>query len=72
MDEHRGYKINPKEGGLGGRYRSLQILKNRDGESDKTVGLEFIGEIGGFSELPKPSVISLSDYERINKIKKSF
>ncbi len=40
MDEHRGYKINPKEGGLGGRYRSLQILKNRDGESDKTVGLE--------------------------------
>lgn len=27
MDSHRGYAINPSQNGLGGRYRSLQILK---------------------------------------------
>lgn len=72
MEQHRGYKINPKDGGLGPRYRSLQILKNRDGEADKTIGMEFIGEVGAFSELKKNSDMTDAEYARINKIKKSF
>ena len=72
MEQHRGYKINPKDGGLGSRYRSLQILKNRDGEADKTIGMEFIGEVGAFSELKKNSDMTDAEYARINKIKKSF
>jgi len=72
MEEHRGYKINPKDGGLGSRYRSLQILKNRDGEADKTIGLEFIGEVGGFNELKKSNEMTDVEYARINKIKKNF
>lgn len=72
MDTHKGYKINPRDGGMGGRYRSCSILKNRDGEADKTIGLEFVGEVGGFTELPKVSMITDLDYSRINNIKKSF
>ena len=72
MPMHKGYKIHPNDNGLNSRYRSLQILKNRDGESDKTIGLEFIGEIGGFTELKKSNEMTEVDYTRINKIKKSF
>ena len=72
MENHRGYKISPNDGGIGNRYRSCSILKNRDGESDKTIGLEFIGEIGAFSELKKASDMNASDYARIQGIKKSF
>lgn len=72
MDDHRGYKIHPKDNGLNSRYRSLQILKNRDGESDKTIGLEFIGEVGSFSELKKSSEMHLEDYIKINQINKGF
>lgn len=72
MENHRGYKISPSIGGIGSRYRSLQILKNRDGESDKTIGLEFIGEVGAFTELKKNVDMLDGDYNRINKIKKNF
>lgn len=72
METHRNYKINPKDGGLGSRYRSLSILKNRDGEGDKTVGLQFIGECGHFQELPKASAITDADYSKISGIKKNF
>jgi hypothetical protein len=47
-------------------------LKNRDGEADKTIGMEFIGEVGAFSELKKNSDMTDAEYARINKIKKSF
>ncbi len=80
LPKHRDYKINPNEGGLGHRYRSLSILKNRDGESDKAIGLKFIGECGYFEELPpapknniqKPGDMTLEDYERILSIRKSI
>lgn len=72
MESHRGYKISPNSGGIGSRYRSLQILKNRDGEADKTIGLEFIGEVGAFTELKKSVDMTDADYIKINKIKKSF
>lgn len=70
MESHRNYKIKTSDGGLGGRYRSLSILKNRDGEADKTVGLKFIGEVGHFEELPKASQMTDADYQKISLIKK--
>ena len=56
------------------RIKSLQgnKLKNRDGEADKTIGLEFVGEVGGFSELKKSQDMTDAEYARVNKIKKSF
>lgn len=72
MEDHRKYIIDPGNNGLGSRYRSLSILKNRDGESDKTIGLQFIGEIGHFSEIKKASEMKKEDYLNIVNIKKSF
>jgi hypothetical protein len=72
METHRNYKIAPNIGGLNSRYRSLQILKNRDGEADKTIGLQFLGEVGHFSELPPSSIITESDYVNINSVKRGF
>jgi len=39
------------------RFRLFQILKNRYGQSDINKGLAFYGEIGMFSELPRPDEI---------------
>lgn len=39
------------------RFRLLQILKNRYGDADHSIGLAFYGEIGLFRELPKPEEI---------------
>lgn len=44
------------------RFRSLSIIKNRDGEADKIIGLNFIGEIGYFSELKKAQEMTNDDY----------
>lgn len=72
METHRNYVIDPANGGLYNRYRSLQILKNRDGEADKTIGLKFIGECGHFSELKPAADMGPMDYSTIKQIKKSF
>lgn len=44
------------------RFRLLQILKNRYGDADLSIGCGFYGEIGLFKELPKPDEIS--DYSK--------
>jgi hypothetical protein len=49
LERFRGYDITK----LRDRFRSLTILKNRDGESDIRIGLHFVGEAGHFAELPK-------------------
>jgi hypothetical protein len=68
MSEHRKYNII----GLKDRYRGLSILKNREGESDKNLGMLFVGECGLFRELPRANEITNEDYDRIANIKKSF
>lgn len=47
----RGFDINQ----LKDRFRSLAVLKNRDGASDFRIPLQFVGEVGHFAELPKAS-----------------
>ena len=54
LEQFRGFDINK----LKDRFRSLTVLKNRDGESDVRVPLQFVGEVGHFGELPK-----LSDFQ---------
>ena len=45
-------------GGLRDRYRAACLLKNRQGEADKIIPLNFFGELGVFRELPKPDQIT--------------
>ena len=58
----KGYLIDPMRGGLGSRGRSITLLKNRDGNSDKSIGLAFYGECHTWKELPKAEEIT--DYEQ--------
>ena len=45
---NNGYDITK----LRNRFISLSLLKNRDGEADKMLGLKFLGECGYFEEMP--------------------
>ena len=58
FEDHNDYDITK----LRDRYRWLSILKNRDGEADVGLGLNFIGEAGVFKELPAANILSLSGY----------
>lgn len=50
---HRGYDV----GAMPGRFRSCQVLKNRFGECDVEVGMNFFGEVNYFTEMPMPDKI---------------
>lgn len=47
---------------LGNSFRSIMILKNRFGDCDVEIGMNFFGGINTFAELPKPDEIY--DYEK--------
>lgn len=47
---------------LGNVFRSLMVLKNRYGDCDVEVGMNFFGGINTFAELPKPDEIY--DYDK--------
>lgn len=47
---------------LTGYFRSIMVLKNRYGESDVEIGVNFHGKINVWSELPKPEEIY--DYQK--------
>lgn len=53
LKNYRKYCIDQ----LGNNYRSLMVLKNRFGDCDVEVGLNFFGGINCFAELPKPDEI---------------
>ncbi len=56
--EHRGYKLEQ----MPGRFRACQVLKNRFGECDVAVGINFFGEINYFKEMPLP--YEINDYQK--------
>lgn len=56
---HRGYNVTL----LQDNYRSLIVLKSRDGESNVRIGLFFDGRCNCFEELPKASVMTTEEYE---------
>lgn len=68
IKNYRGYDITR----LKDRYRALGIAKNRDGEAEKVIGLQYVGECGYFKELPRKDQMKESDYVQIESIKKSF
>lgn len=51
----RGYNIRI----LQDKYRAIQVLKNRLGEADKSVSVNFFGSIGLWRELPKSDELKL-------------
>jgi len=75
---HKGYPIiiendNPAPEdfiGLRDRYRAAQLLKNRFGEPDKIIPVNFFGEIGYWRELPKAKdITNWIPYTSLTKIK---
>ena len=44
--------------GLRDRYRSLCLIKNRQGVSDRLIPVNFLGEIGYYRNMPKPEEIT--------------
>ena len=63
LETFRGFDIKK----LKDRFRSLSILKNRDGASDIRIGLQFVGEVGYFQELP-PLKVFKEDPTLYNKV----
>lgn len=50
MQNYLGYDIDK----LKGNFRAVNIMKNRDGQDWKNIGMQFIGGSGYYTELPKP------------------
>ena len=67
LNDDGGYDINR----LGPFYRSLEILRNRDGDSNVIIGLFYYAKIGSYVELPKPSdsVLMEKVYNKITELK---
>lgn len=59
IEKHMSYNVALMED----HYRSLKILKYRDGIANVRVGLFFDGAVGNFEELPTSKDITDQDYE---------
>jgi hypothetical protein len=66
--DYKGYFSNI----LKNNARFLTILKCRDGETDLHIGLQFVGGIGAFKELPKAEDMKEPDYQAILNLKKHY
>lgn len=65
ISKYRNYDINQ----LQDNFRSLQILKSRDGEANIRVGMFFDGAVGSFEELPKATDMKQPHYtEYIHRV----
>ena len=65
---HEGYDI----GKLGDHYRSLKILKNREGEANAKIGLLFDGANLTFEELPRKDEFETQGVSLYNKVLKKL
>lgn len=68
LTNYRGYNMSR----LRNRARFCGIIKNRDGEADKSLGLLFIGENGFFKELPRAEDMNDNIYNSIQNLKSSI
>jgi replicative DNA helicase len=66
LNSFKGYNIQL----LRDRFRTLNILKTRDGEANISKGLGFLGEIGIFTELVKGDQMTEEMYREIINYKK--
>ena len=64
FSSYRNYDV----GQLKDRSRFLNIVKNRDGEANKSLGMLFLGEVGYFKELPRAIEMTPKIYEAIKSL----
>lgn len=64
FNNYRGYNITR----LKDRSRFLNIVKNRDGEAHKSLGLLFLGEVGFFKEFPHAVDMTNDIYDSISNL----
>jgi len=64
FSNYRGYNITR----LKDRSRFLNIVKNRDGEAHKSLGLLFLGEVGFFKEFPHVVDMTNEIYDKISNL----
>src|SRR5690606_9469737 len=64
IPKYRGYDLTK----LKGRQRFLNIVKNRDGEADCSLGMLFVGECGYFRELPRKEEITEEYYKKVERL----
>ena len=67
LKNHKEFPIivddrNSQFEGLRDRYRSLQLIKNRQGKSEKAIAVNFFGEIGWWIQFPKAD--SIKNFEK--------
>lgn len=60
---HKGYNIRV----LQDKYRAIQILKSRLGESEKQVSVNFFGSVGLFQELPPAEELNRLSENQLKK-----
>lgn len=75
LKTHKHYPIivddpNGSWDGLRDRYRSLQLIKNRQGQSEKAIPVNFFGEIGYWNQFPKSDTIT--DYTKYLSLTTAF
>ena len=68
VDKCLGYDITKYKN----RYRLAKICKNRDGDVNKIASFLFIGEIGGYYQLPKAEELQGNKPEELAKIDKYY
>lgn len=68
LTKWKEYIIDPRRGGLGERGRTVSLLKNRDGQADKFVGIGFYGEAHIWRELKKADEMQSSDYINLQNL----
>jgi hypothetical protein len=59
----RGYDIMQ----LRSWFRSLHLLKHREGEANKFIPLKFNGAVGTFEQLPEAMMMTPEDYARATR-----
>lgn len=66
ISPYRDYDIKR----LQDRFRSIKVVKARDGVSNIVAGMGFLGEVGIFKELPVGKLMTETDYKQIEQIEK--
>ena len=61
ISDHRGYDISR----LRDNYRSLSVLKSRDGVPNMRLGLYFDGAVNYLAELPPAKEMTKADYDKV-------
>ena len=68
MNSYAGYDLSR----LKGNARFLEVVINRDGESNGMIGLYFDGAVNYYEELPPPRTHEYNDVERVERRRSSL